>query len=1068
MNGIIKRFQQLAFGVMASLVAFASLALLIPESAFAQIEGGGQPVGAVSKWQQMSIEDQARAWTSYKFVSESCSINSTGLTEESIRRGEWLGTLISNIGHHVEPDDGKIRCNNENNWFFNIMTMAGFSSLTNVSSAIFEQRDGRYWPVNDANAKLDRLIENGLFNGNTITRAPDQVVYSILMGNFTAAKACGAKTIAGPSAGGGFERTIQLKVFDPATNQVKDQWYGYNNAGRVMSVGPGLVGIGGGDPKELACDTIANELAKAKYASAVMTCLDAGTCKGLTSNAIDTPGEDPNLQCGTLRNPLNWIICPTVKIINYVVGALDNFIYGMLSIDDTKIFDRQPSNSDDVSGEVYYRAWSSFRTIALALLVAAALIMVISQALGFEFLDAYTIKKVLPRLLVAIIGISLSWELMYFFVGLTNDLGYGIRQIIYTPFSELRSDLSLGGGGTVAVAVLTSGAILALGPAGLLSFGVTALLAVGVAFLVLVLRQLVIVVLIILAPIAIACYILPNTSSAWKLWYESFTKALMMFPIIVAFLTVGRVFATVAMSGAGEDGAGAVAELTGFAAYFLPYFLIPLTFRFAGGLMRTLGGFTNDSSRGGFDRLKKYRQGKTAQNMHDMGAGNRLKGDSKFSKAFNTTTGSVNAASKTSLGMNPAKWGSRIGATKSKYGMAEAAEFSEKNMDFGVVKQNDDFLQAALKFKGDEAGMKQWLMTPAEKGGGGGYDAATAEQGIAAIRSARRATSADTFDTAAAMALPATGTAFKRREITDENGNKQLVGGAGEMHDLINEVAGDDRVKAGRMLASMRSGATQARRFDLAGGGFGNQIGELENQYKEEHAIKNDLSYDKTTRTFTPLETKRSDSGKQEALLALSQRSTNNIVRASLDGQGGQYIVGAKKSAVEAFAPVMVDILKEKEKEISDAKVNLTTVMTQVESNPVLHPDVKTRIIEGAKNRIVTAESNFDAEAAILAARYDAMSSVAPENAQVMREKVLSNTIEFSDSTTNNQPQTMTIQQLIEHKRVNSPHFVEMRREYGSATRRRSDGSLMSEAEIAEANEAARRNAEEMNGREGL
>jgi len=34
-----------------------------------------------------------------------------------------------------------------------------------------------------------------------------------------------------------------------------------------------------------------------------------------------------------------------------------------------------------------------------------------------------------------------------------------------------------------------------------------------------------------------------------------------------------------------------------------------MTFKFAGGAMRTIGGGLNDRGRGGFDRLRKFRQG---------------------------------------------------------------------------------------------------------------------------------------------------------------------------------------------------------------------------------------------------------------------------------------------------------------------------------------------------------------------------------------------------------------------------------------------------------------------------
>jgi hypothetical protein len=201
---------------------------------------------------------------------------------------------------------------------------------------------------------------------------------------------------------------------------------------------------------------------------------------------------------------------------------------------------------------------------------------------------------------------------MRFLIILFNDLGLGVRQLIYAPFKSLSGDMFLNGGATAVAALLGAGAVLAFGLIGLASFALTALLAVGVAFLVLIIRQLVIVFLAIVSPIWMAAYILPNTAGIGKLGWESFSKALLMFPIISLLIAGGRVFAAVAIGG-NISSVPAISQLFGFVAYFGPYFIIPATFTMAGGAMRFIGGKFNDTSRGGFDRLKKYRQGAFAE-----------------------------------------------------------------------------------------------------------------------------------------------------------------------------------------------------------------------------------------------------------------------------------------------------------------------------------------------------------------------------------------------------------------------------------------------------------------------
>jgi hypothetical protein len=206
------------------------------------------------------------------------------------------------------------------------------------------------------------------------------------------------------------------------------------------------------------------------------------------------------------------------------------------------------------------------------------------------------------------------------------------------------------------------------------------------------------------------------------------------------------------------------------------------------------------------------------------------------------------------------------------------------------------------------------------------------------------------------MALPATGTAFK--------------GGAGEMHDTINEVAGEDRVKAGRMLAAMRSGAASARRFDLAGGGFGDQIGVLNDQYE----------------------------GKIS-----TQEANDHIFRSSLEGQGGSYVVGGRKSTVENFAPIMLNKLRETQNSIPFKDAGGTSDPGQVERRTMQ-------------------------ELATLAGRYDAMSQIAPENARVMADKVMTQKVTLLG-------QTKTVQEHIEDRRADEG-FLQMRREYGASAAR--------------------------------
>jgi hypothetical protein len=329
---------------------------------------------------------------------------------------------------------------------------------------------------------------------------------------------------------------------------------------------------------------------------------------GPTTSGSTSSGTTTQLTCHAGINPLDWLICPLIKGMVSILSGVDSIINDLLEIgtpsntssgDPSQIFD-----TNTTTGADYYKAWSSFRDIALGLMVVVGLIMVIAQALGMEILDAYAIRRILPRLIMVAIGITLSWPILRFVVQLFNDLGYGTRYLIESPFHGLKDSINLSGGTGTAAGLATALGVTALGIFGLLTFVGTALLATFIAFLVLIIRQVVVVALVIAAPIALVCYILPNTQKVWKIWLDSFGGALVMFPLITGMIASGRVFSAVANVNAGNS---TFDTFIAFAAYFAPYFLIPATFKFAGGALRTIGGMAGDRSKGGFARLSKAR-----------------------------------------------------------------------------------------------------------------------------------------------------------------------------------------------------------------------------------------------------------------------------------------------------------------------------------------------------------------------------------------------------------------------------------------------------------------------------
>lgn len=250
--------------------------------------------------------------------------------------------------------------------------------------------------------------------------------------------------------------------------------------------------------------------------------------------------DSPTISCEILSaNPINWFICPIVTGLQESVNGLNNAIDAMMTIDAS-------GGSGSVFNDKFHNAWGQFRLIGLGIVIIAGLVMIASQAFGLEIVDALTVRRVLPRLVIAVIFITISWPLMKFVIVLTNDVGNSIRAIIYSPFKADNNPIALSNWTTFVAALVGGAAITTMGIAALASFVVTAALAVLVGFLTLLIRQLVIMFLVIVSPLAIACYVLPNTQKAFNFWKDTLISLLLMFPIVSALIAIGRVFALVA------------------------------------------------------------------------------------------------------------------------------------------------------------------------------------------------------------------------------------------------------------------------------------------------------------------------------------------------------------------------------------------------------------------------------------------------------------------------------------------------------------------------------------------
>lgn len=233
-------------------------------------------------------------------------------------------------------------------------------------------------------------------------------------------------------------------------------------------------------------------------------------------------------------------------------------------------------------------------------------------------LDAYAVKKAIPRVVLAVIAINLSIYLCIAAIDITTVIGRGLNDLLVTPFinqdsfeglsipSNFQNNILgvLGTGATLAglIAVLTTagGFVWLLGL--LLPLIITvSLIALAVLFT-LIIRQGLLIFLTVVSPIAIACYILPGTEKYFKQWWDLFLKTLLVYPIIAAIFAMCNVLAAILLASATGSASmipgnyfaqptgvepsatiGTLQVVVAILVLYMPLVLIPFAFKMAGG-----------------------------------------------------------------------------------------------------------------------------------------------------------------------------------------------------------------------------------------------------------------------------------------------------------------------------------------------------------------------------------------------------------------------------------------------------------------------------------------------------
>ncbi len=303
--------------------------------------------------------------------------------------------------------------------------------------------------------------------------------------------------------------------------------------------------------------------------------------------------------CQDSLGGLAWLVCPTTGKIAEAVGWLYEKLQDILEI--------KPVSMED--GTPIYEIWKYCLSVTNIVFIIFLLVVIYSQITGIG-INNYGIKKVLPKLIITAVLVNLSFLICTLAVDISNIVGSGLRDV----FASIEESVVAGMASDVTNAAntagdlsreaklsyasmyssLSGGAALAIG-AGAIAFEtgaiwmlipvvLGAIVAVVSGIITIALRQAVVALLIMISPLAMVAYILPNTEQWFKKWKQLLLKMIIFYPMF-SLLFGASSLAGFAIMASAQDGFGV---LLGVAVQIFPLFFSWSLMKMSGTMLGTI------------------------------------------------------------------------------------------------------------------------------------------------------------------------------------------------------------------------------------------------------------------------------------------------------------------------------------------------------------------------------------------------------------------------------------------------------------------------------------------------
>ena len=304
-----------------------------------------------------------------------------------------------------------------------------------------------------------------------------------------------------------------------------------------------------------------------------------------------TTDKDAQASCQDMMGGMGWLVCPATGLVSKAV----DWLYGMIR----QLLVINPIEAED--GQPVYEVWKYIRNLTNIVFIIFFLVIIYSQITGYG-INNYGIKKALPKLVVTAILMNLSFIICSLLIDVSNVVGMGLRNMFEsveaTVSTTAQVDINMADlygalAGGIAIAgvsiMFDPGAIFMLVPillGGLISV-VSGLITIS-------LRQAVVILLVMIAPLAMVANILPNTEALFVKWKNLLIKMLVFYPMFSLLFGAAHLAGWAIIIGA-KDG---FMLLLGAAVQIIPLFLSWSLMKMSGTALESVHSMV----RRGFDR----------------------------------------------------------------------------------------------------------------------------------------------------------------------------------------------------------------------------------------------------------------------------------------------------------------------------------------------------------------------------------------------------------------------------------------------------------------------------------